>query len=622
MSGPATRNILLFTAALVACLLLAFPVQAKEQLPGQGDVPYGVASDYLIGRQLLKEGQYAEALGYLHLVYRTHPDVPAVAVDFQDALVAEGYFKDALAVMDRLVTAYPDSLAFLLQRSNLNLKLGDTEAALEDLRTIRRQGGANVEVIIAEANLLAGQDDLNQALDVLRDGLHLHPEAGARLYLTMASLLQRGGQEEGIEPLLQEALGAYPESPELWLLQMRVQALLGKHSTALETARGADRRFQGEPPVPEGDPADDEADPAASSTLASRPPESFLVELADFYVQQGEVQRGVDILEPLSHQGELDLTPSLWLARIYLGTGQVESGAALVDTILTQWPRSGRAWFLKGKLTESQDDWEQAVTLFEKAAVLAPHDPEVRLALVRAMLVAWEKDLGSKEQDRDQKEKRDRFEKAAVAAVTLVPKGNADGQLVLGYAFRALDDPWRAENCFELAAAEPDLRIPAVTQRSICLDEMGEESRAREVLEALHRDFPDNPEVANSLGYFLAEKGQDLQRAKELIEIALAAQPGNGAYLDSMGWVLFRLGRTEAAFDYMIKAVNVLPDDPVILEHLGMVLLELGQDEEAAGMLRRSLAMGGDRERIEAVLASISGPEGGPSDTPDSPDRP
>ena len=175
MTGLDFRNRLRLPV-LGLLLALALTAVAKEQLPSQEDIPYGIASDYLIGRQLLKEGQYAEALGYLHLVYRTHPDVPAVAVDFQDALVAEGYFKDALEVMDRLVAAYPDSFAFLLQRSNLNVKLGNAGAALTDLRTIRQQGGATVEVIIAEANLLAAQDDLNQALDVYRDGLQLFPE--------------------------------------------------------------------------------------------------------------------------------------------------------------------------------------------------------------------------------------------------------------------------------------------------------------------------------------------------------------------------------------------------------------------------------------------------------------
>lgn len=617
MLGLYPRTPLLLT--LFSLLLgTAAPAMGREELPTQDEIPYGVAADYLIGRQLMKEGQFAEALGYLHLVYRTHPDVPAIAEDFQEALVAEGYFKDALAVMNGLVATYPDSLGYLLQRSHLNLQLGDTEAALADLQTIRNEGGANLDVIIAEANLRAAQGDLNQALDVFRDGIHLFPDLGDRMYLGMAALLQRAERNDDIVPLLEEALKAYPDSPELWLAQVRSLAAVGKHEKALDLARTAEARFRAlaAVPPPAALPEEDTVSPPAAAA-APQLPESFLVDLADFYVQRGEVERGVSILRPLSEAGTLELGPSLWLTRIYLGTGQQDRATKLLERVLATWPDAGRAWFLKGKLREAAEDWPGAVPLFKRASELAPYDGEIRLALVRSMLVGWEKDLSADSPNADQRAKRDALEKEAVVALTLVPGQDADGQLVLGYVFRALDDPWRAEACLELAAVDQELRIPALTQRSICLDEMGEPGKAQVVLENLLKEFPDNPEVTNSLGYFLAEKGEDLERAEKLIRIALTAEPGNGAFLDSMGWVLHRLGRSEAALDYMIQAVNVLPDDPVILEHLGMVLLSLGQEQEARGMLQRSLAMGGDRARLEAVLAGL-----GKDPTPGTSDRP
>lgn len=617
MFGPIPRTFLLLSL-LPALLGFPLPGQAREDLPSQDDIPYGVAADYLIGRQLLKEGQFAEALGYLHLVYRTHPDVPAIAEDFQEALVAEGYFKDALGVMNRLVEANPDSLGYLLQRSHLNLQTGDTKAALADLQAIRRQGGANLDVIIAEANLRAAQGDLGQALDVFRDGMHLFPDQGDRMYLGMAALLQRAERNDDIVPLLEQALKDYPDSPELYLAQVRSLAAAGRHDQALELARAADLRFADRrevPPSAEG--GDREEEGLAQDHDPDQTPGSFLVELADFYVQRGEVERGVGILRPLSDAGSLELGPSLWLARIYLGTGQVDRASGLLERILAAWPEAGRAWFLKGKLREVAEDWVGAIPLFSRAAELAPYDGEIRLALVRSMLVGWEKDLTAASPDQGQLDRRAALEKEAVVALTLVPGQDTDGQLVLGYVFRALDDPWRAEVCLELAAADKELRIAALTQRSICLDEMGESGKARSVLEELLEEFPGNPEVANSLGYYLAEKGEDLERAERLIRIALAAQPGNGAYLDSLGWVLHRQGRTEAALDHMIQAVNVLPDDPVILEHLGMVLLALGQQQEARDMLQRALALGGDRARLEAVLAGLEGRQ-----APDAPDRP
>jgi len=586
---------------LAACLTTGSPVLGSPDLPGPEDVPYGIASDYLVGRQLLKEGQFAEALGFLHLVYRTHPNVPTVALDFKDALVAEGYFEDAVQVMDKLITAYPDSLSYLLQRGNLNIKLGKVDKALDDLRAVREKGGSSLEIIIAEANLLGSRGDLDQALDVYRDGLELFPDQGGEIFLGMAALLQRAGKQDEVSKLLEEGVGKYPDNPDLWLVWLRSLAATGKHDQALEVARRADALFL--VPATGGEVPEDGSAPG--EPLATHVSESFLVELADFYVQQGQVNRGLGILEDLAASGTLDLTPSLWLARIYLGTGRTQQGQELVDSILERWPESGRAWFLKGKILENQENWPQAISLFDKAVSLSPHDPEIRLALLRAMLVGWEKDLSAREPGAEQLARREQVEKQAVAALTLVAEGDSEGQLVLGYAFRTLQDPWRAERCFELAAADPENRISADTQRSLCFDEMGEPGKARRVLEELHKAYPEHPEVANSLGYFLAEKGEDLDKALELVRIALTAQPGNGAFLDSMGWVLFRQGQTESAFDYLIQAVNVLPDDPVILEHLGMALLEMGQREEALGMLRRSLDLGGDKERISAILGRL-----------------
>lgn len=593
-----------FLFLFLGTFLWALPLSAKDYLSGEDNVPYGAAADYLIGRQLLKDGKYAEALGYLHLVYRTHPDVPAIAIDFQDALVAEGYFKDALGVMNRLVATHPDSVAYLLQRSNLNIKLGKTDEALKDLRDIRSRGEASLDVIMAEASLLAAQGQVNQALDVYQDGLITQPENGHQMYLGMASLLQQDNRVGDVPDLMEQAVNNYPASPQLWLVWARSLALTGQHDAALKIAKDADQNFAGDAYPDRAEDPDLNTDPDFMNPLEDIP-DSFQVELADFYAQQGEVARSVVILKNLRAAEKLDVTPSLWLARLYLGTGQVDLGRELIDDIVLKWPTSGRGWFLKGKLDEEQDNWTDAIALFEKAAELEPYDPEIRLALLRSMLVGWDDDLLGPNPTALQKERREKVEKQAVAAMTIIPDQDSEGQLVLGYAFRTLLDPWRAEGCFAKAAENPDVKISAVTQQSLCLDEMNEPEKARRVLEELQKQYPTHPEVANSLGYFLAEKGEDLDQAVDLIQLALNAEPGNGAFLDSMGWALYRQGQIESAFDFMIQAVNVLPDDPVILEHLGMVLLKMGQKDEAVGMLQRSLLLGGDRDRLKETLHSL-----------------
>ncbi len=571
------------------------------------DVPYGVAAGYIVGHKLLLEGEAAEALPYLHMAYRAQPDVLTIAMDFQAALAAQGYFKDALDVMESMVTLYPDSLGVLAQRANLYLKSGKTDRALIDLRELRNRGHVNLSIVEAEAAILAADGKIDQALDVYRDGIHLLPDEGPAMYLGMSAVLQDAEQDDRIAPLMDEALQNYPDVPRLWLVKCRVLVVQQQDQEALATARQADTHFAGLAisAAIEAAAGDLPFDGAGHSDPSDLPPDSFVVELADFYAQRGEVAKALAILQPLAAAGELRLAPNLWLGRLLLGTGRTAEGATLVAEILEQWPDSGRAWYLQGKAAEGDGDWESALPNFLRAVELAPRDPEIRLGYVRAMLVVREDDLLADVPTTEQEAMRDDFRRHLTVASTLVPDRDREGQLILGYGFKALTDYERAAWRFSLAAERPELRLNAMLQKSLCHDLLGQTTKARQALETLHEEFPRHPEVANSLGYFLAEKGVDLDQAAVLVKLALKAEPGNGAFLDSMGWIHYRNGELEQALDYLIQAVNVLPDDPVILEHLGMVLKDQGEDLQALDLMKRALARGGDRERIEAVIQDL-----------------
>ena len=595
-------------------LLLALAGPAFGQ-GGAGDgVPLGAAANWAVGERLLADGDARGALPYLHLAYRGEPDEPQIALGFQEALAAEGFIEDAIGVMNRLLAAQPDSVSWRLRRSSLQLRAGRPEQALEDLEAVRNAGAATLEVITAEARILSELGRADQALDIYRDGLARFPAQGAGLYLGMADVLQQAGEPAGIPPLMEEAIAAYPADPGLRLVQLRALAALSRDAEALAAARLADEELfrTALEPAAAFDPETGEIvrPPAAPETSIPVPADGFQVELADFYARHGRTAEALAVLEPLARSGELDQQPSLWLARLLLGTGRVEEGAALVGQINERWPDAARGWYLRGKLAEDRTDWPAAVTFHRRAVSLAERDPELRVALVRALLVAGERELAAADPDAAGLALREDLRTQATVALTLIPDGDHQGQLVLGYAFRTLDDLQRAAERFGLAGASPDLRRTALIQQSICLDEAGRPGRARQALETLHREYPDDPEVANSLGYFLAEKGQDLETAERLVLLALAAEPGNGAFLDSMGWVYHRQGRQDEALDYLIRAVNVLPADPVILEHLGTVLLVLGQPQEARNAFTRSLEAGGDAQRLEAAIAAADSAAG------------
>lgn len=101
---------------------------------------------------------------------------------------------------------------------------------------------------------------------------------------------------------------------------------------------------------------------------------------------------------------------------------------------------------------------------------------------------------------------------------------------------------------------------------------------------------PGQPNVMNYLGYSLVEKRQKLDEALELIRGAVEARPESGYITDSLGWVLYRLGRFDEAVAPMERAAALEPVDPVVNDHLGDVYWAVGRTREAQFQWSRALS--------------------------------
>jgi tetratricopeptide (TPR) repeat protein len=125
------------------------------------------------------------------------------------------------------------------------------------------------------------------------------------------------------------------------------------------------------------------------------------------------------------------------------------------------------------------------------------------------------------------------------------------------------------------------------------------EARFRRALELR----PQFAEVMNYLGYSLADRDERLNEALELIRKAVEIDPWNGAYLDSLGWVYFRMGRYHDARAPLERAAKELPNDATVFDHLGDLYSRL-QDPTAARAAWRQ-ALGAAPENSEAIQRKL-----------------
>jgi tetratricopeptide (TPR) repeat protein len=137
--------------------------------------------------------------------------------------------------------------------------------------------------------------------------------------------------------------------------------------------------------------------------------------------------------------------------------------------------------------------------------------------------------------------------------------------------------------------------------------------KGEEILEEIYKEDPEDTSVNNDLGYLYADQGKNLEQAEGMIRKALAVEPDNGAYLDSLGWVLFKRGKFAEALPYLEKAVKNSPGagDETLWEHLADVQERLQQTAQAVENWKKSLdfaekAQYPDKKLIERVKEKIA----------------
>ncbi len=181
----------------------------------------------------------------------------------------------------------------------------------------------------------------------------------------------------------------------------------------------------------------------------------------------------------------------------------------------------------------------------------------------------------------------------------------ADGWLNLGMAYSQQEKYDSAIADYRLGliyCTQPQDSIRMTFALGAALERNGQFYDAVDTFKGLLEVDSNHAATLNYLGYMLADRGEQLKYALQLIERALEISPDNAAYIDSYAWVQFKLGNYELALSELKKAVDLLNNDAVIYEHLGDVYNAMGNRAEAERNYRRALELSPDSVNIEEKL--------------------
>ena len=157
------------------------------------------------------------------------------------------------------------------------------------------------------------------------------------------------------------------------------------------------------------------------------------------------------------------------------------------------------------------------------------------------------------------------------------------------------------ENALEL---KPDYR-EARFQLAVLYEKTNQMDKAEREFQALLSQKPDDAVSLNYLGYSLADRGLQLDRAQSYIQKAVHLDPGNGAYGDSLGWVYFKQGKSSQALVEIQKAAEILPQDPTIWQHLGEITLSLHDADSAWAALKKSQLLDPKNKQTQQLINKV-----------------
>ena len=158
---------------------------------------------------------------------------------------------------------------------------------------------------------------------------------------------------------------------------------------------------------------------------------------------------------------------------------------------------------------------------------------------------------------------------------------NAFLQKELGDLYRISDQLDKARDAYLMASALGFASASLDRNLAISYEQLEEDQLAEDSFKTALRKNPQDPFTLNYLGYWWADEGRNLEDAIDLIQRAVRLRPRSGYFVDSLGWVHFKLGNLDLAVAFLEQATILEPVDPLISSHLGDAYWKTGRFAEA-----------------------------------------
>ncbi len=562
-----------FGTLFIMMFLFFIPLQVAAQGGSSSAGEKAKATQaYIEGITHFENEEYEQALDQLTFAHLQLSDEPGVNFALADAYLATGDLTNASYYGKMAVEKEPDNKWYHLKLAEIYKRAGRNEATIEAFKNARKHHPDDLDILFQLADtyvdygeLLKANKIYNQIISRRGSEFEIH----LRKFRNFNALQMRDSAMVELQKMREIDPG------NLTTLRTISQFYLdlNEQEMALEILHEArERNF--------------------------RDPQTLLL-LAEIYIDQEEWDQLGEIFVSMLEDPLIYPSQKQELVRFMYVQHQNNPGedtlahqtAQVLQAFSNNEPEYGPAQMIAAEFFLQQNNREAALDKLKQANRVMPEESD-----------AWRQRM----QILFSMEKYDEVIAISDSANNYAP----DDAFILfftGASYMLNDETEQAQEWLEQATYAPANR----NFRSVIHGTLGDVRQdldlweeASEAYEQALRLDPNNHNAMNNFAYFMSERGERLEYALELAEKAVSTEPKNSAYLDTLGWIHFKLENYEQAKKYIQQSIDTGDASAEVFEHLGDVYEALDDSENAIKWWNKALEDDSEREYLHDRIQS------------------
>ena len=475
--------------------------------------------------------------------------------------------------------------------------LGDNQEAIENGEQAVQRDPANRSYHETLGQIYVNAEDLEHAIAQYKEVVRVDSsyEQG---WLNLGRLVQLQNPQEALR-LYAQVIDRFGPNSDTYFQMAQIYDLTGKLDKATEAVQGMLDLDPGNFEIKKmlGDlyVRRDSVDIGLKiyGDLAERKPGNLELRaaIAHAYLTKQDYDHAAEQLDLILRKDTLSVDDQLRFGQIFTSFIQKDSAVVphaikLFIRIRDEHPEDWRPYWFLGAMDNIQKDDSAAFINFSKVKELQPSNPDGWIGVASVYY------------DRND---FDEAIRVLTEGKNYVPD-EFRVYFLLGISYQRKHDDMNAAAALEKAVQLNGKNVDALSALALVYDELKRPDESDTIYEKALQIDPKNHLLLNNYGYSLADRGLQLDRALKMSKEAVSQQPENQSYLDTYGWIYFRMGNYTEAEKWIKKAVDLGSKSPVIHEHLGDIYFKLSDKDKAMECWQKALNFDSSNEELKQKI--------------------